>query len=254
MLVTYTVKGRLARHIFFDNIFEDNSAGEGGAIFIGGNSEPVISNNKIISNLSDSGGGIAINAASATITENEIKDNRSPHFGAGVHMSFLSSYGQKVVLHNNVISGNRADRWGGGVFFSYSSASTPHAVIISDNEISNNQAEWGGGIYAADNLTIANNVLRGNIADLGGGLYLDAAVILDGNLFDRNTGRKQGGGIYISAPTAFVDHNFDLVPDPMSFNEFSQNNPNGYWYDLPPRASMLFKEEGERIHFDWEAH
>jgi hypothetical protein len=159
-----------------------------------------LQNGSAAPNRSYEGGGVAIQNASPTITNNVIRNNKAC-FGGGMGMGFSSPLIQRNTITGNsnisVCSGGN----GGGISVR-GEASSVHVEIL-DNVISGNgliNTASGGGIYinGAETAIIKRNILKGNGASgQGGAIYIinasDALIIQ--NLITGNQAFA-GGGIY----------------------------------------------------------
>jgi len=135
-----------------ENIIEGNEAVCGGGISVVCN-VPKIRSNIIRGNRAfNQGGGLQVAITSATISNNQIVSNVSDTVGGGVFTYFCSRSSPTFV--NNLIADNSA--LAGGGFFLYGST-----AVITNNTIAYNQAsEEGGGIYDYwAKATIANNII-----------------------------------------------------------------------------------------------
>jgi hypothetical protein len=142
------------------------------------------------------GGGIVINRASPTITNNVITNNHASR-GSGIGINFGSP-----LIRLNTITGNINDvtigGGGGGILISGEGSAE-----ILDNVISNNVNASGGGIYlpgAGVTPIIKGNVIKGNSVPLGaagGGIYTvnDSSPLIVQNLITGNHA-SNGGGVY----------------------------------------------------------
>lgn len=131
--------------------------GRGGGIFVGGASNAIVAQNRILSNTSGYGGGIYhFGSMTLTLTSNEIVDNVASHRGGGILLEHCSD-----IVRANVISGNAAADDGGGILI-WSAA--PH---LETNRITSNSADSGGGISMGNNATpsLLNNLLISNTQD-----------------------------------------------------------------------------------------
>jgi hypothetical protein len=129
----------------------------GGGIDIGGSQSAQIIGNLIAGNSTFFGGGIHLNAASATIRGNVITANHADYDGGGIALLNASA----AVIVDNLIADNVAVGNGGGINSSVSSGTTP-AVI--GNTLVHNQASDGSAIWAGlydSGLQIADNVVVG---------------------------------------------------------------------------------------------
>ena len=137
---------------------------DGGGVYCS-SSSPIIANNIIIGNVSETyGGGISCNYSAAIIIDNLIRLNSSS-YGGGIS---FDRYTSSVITGNN-ITNNNAEEGGGIGCFVFSSPS------ITNNTISENSADTkGGGIYCYYNssATITNTIIWDNTASLGSDIYV----------------------------------------------------------------------------------
>jgi parallel beta-helix repeat protein len=210
----------------------------GGGVFVAGGASPVISNTWIISNSAGAGGGIALedgtslllygsrlernsgtglhmNNASATIISSTLRFNHSP--GRGGAMSVLDS---NVVLSDSLVFSNTAASNAGGLYIVNSTGRAVGNTIqhnvsggggggifvwqdstfeIFDNLIEHNVGNGQGGIgvsVGADVQIISNTIQHNeSLVHWGGGIGVDGAmVVISGNLILSNTVRNHGGG------------------------------------------------------------
>jgi hypothetical protein len=158
------------------------------------------------------GGGIEINGASPTITNNIITANYAIG-GAGIHV-----YGGSPLIQGNTISENsRADNTdgdGGGISVSGSSTQFANPKILNNTITDNRTGGSGGGIlvsYYASPL-IQNNYIAGNYAYAGGGgialTSYQTPIVLQ-NIIVNNTsvGEQGGGGILVGGSQPQVINN-----------------------------------------------
>ncbi len=153
------------------NTFSNNAAsGVGGAINCSGiynSSNANISNNIIINNSANNGGGIYCTNNSPKITGNFIFNNTASNGGA----IYCFNDGVPVIM-NNSIANNTAANGGGGIYCDYTFSSP----AITGNTISNNSASKGGALYCSlySGLVVNNTIIWGNTASTSGNqLYLD---------------------------------------------------------------------------------
>jgi len=139
------------------------------------------------------GGGVRIENASPTITNNIIKHNAAlSTWGAG---GGLYCYVSTSSITNNVITDNTASYQGGGIVAAYQSNLT-----IDHNLFTRNRSTWGGGICChGDDSSIANNLIVDNDADAGGGVqFSDSISVLTQNAVESNEALHQGGGLNVN--------------------------------------------------------
>ncbi|MHC4945333.1 MAG: right-handed parallel beta-helix repeat-containing protein [Planctomycetota bacterium] len=180
-----------------DNVISYNSADNGGScggIGIREYCNPVIENNLIIGNSSESSscGGIgATYDCSGTIKDNVICDNWAGDSCGGIGFST----NVHLVITDNLIHGNSANRGGGIAYWTNSSANLTNNMIYE-----NSAAEYGGGFYCSDNCSavLTNNMIYGNsAAEYAGGIacYNNSSAVLTNNMIYGNSAAIAGGGI-----------------------------------------------------------
>jgi parallel beta-helix repeat protein len=150
------------------------------------------------------GGGVLIGAASPTIENNIIQDNKACLGGGGI-----STQGSPHIL-NNVIQNNShtscfAGVGGGGV-----NIDGPGTVILYGNVIRHNSFSGGGGggiaVLGRSTPVLENNIIVENsagVGESGGGLSIGypASPLVVQNLFAGNTATNGGAiSIYLSDP------------------------------------------------------
>jgi parallel beta-helix repeat protein len=146
------------------------------------------------------GGGIFINSASPTITNNIIQNNVACADGAGIAVEGGAAPRiQGNTIKNNAESGCYGG-WGGGIYV----GGTNPAQIIG-NVIENNKVAGDGGgigIFSTGAPTISNNIISGNTATgtfpacQGGGIFSvnnSNPLILQNLIYNNTAG--QGGGV-----------------------------------------------------------
>jgi ELWxxDGT repeat protein len=156
----------------------------------------------------DSGGGILINNASPTITDNRIAENQAC-YGAGIAVD-----GGSPLIQSNDISHNKIILCSAGFGAGIQVSGSGGAPEIVDNLISNNaRAFYGGGIDAESNqqgTIIRGNAIINNAADYGGGIFNSGgnpgATIVQ-NLIAGNAGYQGGGGLEVRGVPAEISNN-----------------------------------------------
>ena len=210
----------------------NGSGTDGGGIFID-HASPTVTNNSISDNTADWGGGIFINVGSPLIQNNAVSANQAS-IGAGIAVDFGSS----PRILGNVISGNAGSTGGGGIVLWAAGTATLQGNTIRNNSSSN----YGGGIWSVNgsHATILQNLVAGNQAGTGGG----ASAASQGDSFINNTfvdnDSTAGAGVYL--PSAGFVNNIvlgkpgktALYRDPVYLGNFSHNivyAPSGNAYD-----------------------
>ena len=152
------------------------------------------------------GGGVRIQSASPTITNNVVTENTACN-GLGISVRFSSALIQGNTINRNVRQGCSGGTGGGGIQVVGAGAAKIIGNVISDHVMTSGD---GGGIalFAAGTPTIQGNVISGNTASglspcaRGGGISMfnnsDADII--GNLIVGNSAGC-GGGIQWLVPS-----------------------------------------------------
>ena len=195
------------------NSFEYNRAGQSGGGAFSVNSTVSFSNNLFKNNSAQYGGGIEVfHYGNATATNNTFSRNTASSYGGGIDVY------RRVVANftGNIFEYNSAVELGGGAALEDSTGS------FNSNLFMNNTARFGGGIgmgvaggeievYKISNVSATNNTFTSNSA-VGGG-EIDTGIGVEanfmGNIFEYNTARKLGGGVYFNNAT--VNFNNNLV-------------------------------------------
>jgi len=204
----------------------NGKANRGGGIYCYVFTSPTITNNLIIKNIAQQpieesrGGGIHLNGASPTISNNYISYNNAD-FGSGI------CYGNnsRGTISGNYISENgksTSDRRGGGIMLE--EYSRPY---LSDNIFKGNAAGYGGGIYATDNCDdriLRCSFIENRAGQRGGGLYTyGCRPPVKQCEFSGNVSSYYGGAIHIE--------NGDLAISQCIFFNNSATNRGGALYN-----------------------
>lgn len=182
-----------------NTIFTDNSAAEGGSLYIAG--APLLENVTVTRSTARDGGGIYIKDTDygengdVKLNGVSIMDNIASESGGGI---YLWDY-VEATIKNSTISGNRASD-GGGIYYDESYYGGGFLDIIN-TEITGNMANSsGGGIhnYKGDLMTLTNVTLSGNTANIGGGLYnYVTEVIVNNSIIWGNNASTEEKNIFI---------------------------------------------------------
>lgn len=156
-----------------DNVFENNSADLGGAIFLAwARHEVLITDNKFRGNEAELGGALHLTggyySGTYSIVGNLIVDNTSGDGGGGIYSDVTIA--DVVSIVNNFIVGNTSEKGNGGGISLVGNITYPARADIINNTIAENTADGsGGGIYADNGTpTITNCILWDNTDDLDG--------------------------------------------------------------------------------------
>ena len=134
------------------------------------------------------GGGIYLNASSARLYNNRLFSNTA-EYGGGM----FADYGSPT-LGGNTFATNTASIDGGGAHLYYSVAA------LDGNTVFSNDAQYGGGLYFQNSSdTLSNTIVANNRASLNGsGLYMwGASPRLLHTTLVRNTG-GDGSSVYVT--------------------------------------------------------
>jgi len=141
------------------------------------------------------GGGIYCTSSSPIIQDNIIIENISETYGGGISCNYSSP---KIL--DNIITQNSA-LYGGGISFDRYTSS-----IIQGNTIINNYAQNGGGIgcFVFSSPFITNNTIANNSASAtGGGIYCyygSSAIVTNTIVWDNDAPNASNISVYSSAP------------------------------------------------------
>ena len=217
--------------------FTDNSAGDFGAvaIFSPGSSvsNSTFSNNRATANyanLGDGAGALFLGSESQTvISESIFSHNSSGTIGGAVATRPInywldtnysgrgtnSSEGAKVDILSSTFEYNSAGTRGGAFFNSvYDSDAKAGYAYINDSYFNNNDANLGGAIFVEGwtdsvgnnaKLWVENSHFNNNAAESNGGaIYNESVLTVNNNEFKNNTASENGGAIY-----NYVSLNYD---------------------------------------------
>jgi hypothetical protein len=208
ILLTDTARPALNR-LTIDN----NSAYQGGGLWVDAGPEVVIVDSKITSNTAQHAGGGLYSKSDVRLINTLLAHNQSGDNGGGAYISSsadlnlarfenntamgsgggLSVSGPVTLTHSSLLN-NLADMGSGGGLYAGGS------LLIKDSRLGNNvsRSSSGGGAYAFGPAKVADTILVSNSAALrGGGLAVLQAVEVQRSEFLRNTGLQSGGGLAV---------------------------------------------------------
>lgn len=214
------------------NIIRDNTAGEGGGVYVYGDPvninapsnppvhiTPVIADNTFLNNSAikvhgypppdndypaaehgDGGAIVCFQGVDAAITGNTIQNNHADFYGGGLH---LRQWSNGEISNNQIISNDSA--LGAGVHITYMSSPTIRRNTIQGNSAGN----FGGGgifVYYNSNPLIERNRVRANSSLTGAGISINygSAGIVRNNLIDQNL---LGSAIQLAGSSPWINHN-----------------------------------------------
>ena len=171
----------------------------GGGVFVDRSSLNISGSSSFINNSAENGGGVYVQKNSnVNMSENTMFIGNLAINGGGVHAGSNSNV---KIMGNTTFSGNSASKGGGGVY-----EDSDCILNIDENAtFRGNSAKFGGGVYAHSdtNASISgNSTLIGNTASYGGGVYTGSNSILlnSGNtIFINNSATICGGGIHVDS-------------------------------------------------------
>jgi hypothetical protein len=188
---------------FFNNQAE---IGFGGAINNTESSDLTLTESDVIYNLAGgSGGGVSIDAATATLVKSTFSVNQADFDGGAVS----NENGGTLTSRDTSMSGNSAGRNGGAIA---DATGTWTSTMIRRNTLERNSAVDGGGIHyvgaAGGKLFVLNSTFSANSADRGGAIFDTGS----GSMAMANT-TSYGQVISFNGGTLFSDSSIPLEFD-----------------------------------------
>lgn len=215
-----------------------DAQGQGRVMTIIGEVAPVIEGLRFTNGSAQTGGGLYVYSATATLRQNRIYSNAATYSGAGLYLLYSPSIIQNNQVYSNVTGANGH---GGGLNLAGSPAqvkentftanqahtggamklSNAGAFVYSNTFQSNTAFDYlsgsntfdgaGGGIEVTDSRlteTIRNNLFRQNTARRGGGINtFNTAIVIAENSFQQNNAPYHGGALYIQWGTPVIQYN-----------------------------------------------
>ena len=232
------------------NTFKANDAGDvgnGGAILIApgmilDSNSNVYENNKAVL------GGAIYNLGNATVTDDVFCDNSAVYNGGAIYSGESLTVNRTRFIDNSVTTGTDAmiNNYGGGAILASGLLAVDNCVLTGnlaayDDNGSENDSAYGGAIFvfnSTDDVSITNSNFTANIAGSAGAVYVydpqyrdEGVVHIDSNNFSKNMA-YQGGAIALQH-SAIVSNNY--------FTQNSLNNENDNI--LPFGAAIEFYNE-----------
>ncbi|MEJ2637165.1 MAG: right-handed parallel beta-helix repeat-containing protein [Calditrichia bacterium] len=137
--------------IISGNSISDNSAFDGGGIYLDGFDSAIVSGNTIFRNHTngDGGGGIYVNGLYTDIFQNRIIGNTTTEQGGGGGIHVMS--GIPLMIHDNIIMNNYANTGGGLYFYALGTMSVYNNIVVHNSAaaqyLEGIPGGTGGGIY-----------------------------------------------------------------------------------------------------------
>ncbi len=188
-----------------------NAQNQGRGIYITGNISPTLEGLRVTGGNAaglggyiyygtyDTGGGVYVITATATLSNNQVFSNTAPYGGGGLCLVYSAAR-----LNGNTIFSNAVTTGGGGLFL-YNNAATLEGNTVTSNTSGN----LGGGLYLfGSSATLKGNTITFNTAHtFGGGIDVaSCSPTFSGNLFSNNSAQK-GGGLYLWYSTSILTNN-----------------------------------------------
>lgn len=194
-------------------IFENNQAGEGGAIYNSRYSSPAISYSTFENNSASTRGGAVFNTRNTptfshcTFTGNETTGYAS-NDGGGAIYNTASNAAEGVVISNCTFTNNSVpttgtNTYGGGAIYS---SLDPGKLEISSSTFNENTGKYGGAIYHRSgndanrnnsDVSISQSNFFDNLAEYGGAIFSDRHhTIVTSSYIRGNEATEQAGGFY----------------------------------------------------------
>lgn len=175
--------------------FGNSSVNAGGAVWVGGNSQAVISGGTYRDNTAGgNAGGIYGKQADMKITGGTISGNYGAKDGGGVYFR----EGNMDITGEVLITGNTSKTVGGGVCYSGEATGTISDGVV----IEKNVAGSGGGmiVQGKANVKMTGGTIRNHsVTGSGGGVYLhNSTFTMTGGSITGNKAKVGGGGLYIN--------------------------------------------------------
>jgi hypothetical protein len=139
------------------------------------------------------GGGIYVNAASPTLRNLVVRDNRANRMGAGFGGG-IQLRSSAARLSNVLVADNVASYYGGGL-----SLYQAHGAVLENVRVVQNRASYGGGLaaYASSPVRITNGIFSKNDGAAGGAIMVQygSMEVINASLVDNVA--NGGAGLYL---------------------------------------------------------
>ena len=183
---------------FTENIFQNNTAEIGGALFIHESNILILTHNTFQNNSATYAGGSLYVQANNTLvlTENVFENNLAKFAGRLFAVYNNINIFAENMFQNNLAS-TSASGYGGALL-----VFQENTVILTKNTFQKNFADYGSVLHVNTNnsLNLTGNTFQDNSANISGGVLLavtNNALILTGNTFQNNSANKSGGVLYV---------------------------------------------------------
>ena len=205
--------GDYEKHIISDCKFYNNTAYNGGAIYLEGDNSKLINCEFEDNEANVSGGAVFLIGWYANITGSTFKNNNASQLGGAVAMysakpaviegsTFINNaalnggavswQGTAGSITDSTFTENKASGNGGAVFWG-----TTDEGIITGGEFSKNDATFGGAIFVNENSALdVTSTFTENSAENGGAIALYGNATITQSEFTKNTAQNYGGVIF----------------------------------------------------------
>ena len=183
----------------------------GGGVFVAG-ATATLSNNTVFGNVARDGGGVYVSNSTTTLRSNQVFSNSAGNSGGGmcvIHSDDLSyeyNIDTTVAILGNQVFSNTAGSSGGGIYVNndtfYVAGVDGPTVDLVDNQMLSNVAEVDGL-----SVNLVDNQVFGNVAGYeGGGIFVGRSYMfsgpptvatLVGNTVAGNRAESHGGGLLL---------------------------------------------------------
>ena len=177
------------------------SYGQGGAVYIAGNSNVKTGSSKFTNNVAENvGGAVAANGGSYyEISASSFTGNSSYGQGGAVYIYDNSTF----KTSNGTFTSNSSETgYGGAIALSNAKKTT----FLNDLKMNSNSAVSGGGLYVS-NTTVsipkASSIKNNTAEDYGGGIFVTGSSFTLKNATLQENSAYRGGGVYTTTDSAF---------------------------------------------------
>lgn len=169
-------------------LIDNNSAYQGGGLWVDAGPEVVIVNSGIISNFAQHAGGGIYSESDVRLISAQIERNQSSDNGGGLEVAGA------LDMHGGKVLSNTAANGGGGARVAMT------ATLDSGYWEGNTTNGYGGGLFASNLIMTGTQFINNQGYGSGGGAYLNGPGQLSGGRFERNRAIGfRGGGLYANS-------------------------------------------------------
>lgn len=230
----------------------DSYTGGGIDGFSYGSGHLTVENCIIEGNTAQFGGGIAGGEdQDLTLVDVVVRDNTASASGGGIYMwggqmrraevyGNTGTFGGGIYVERGRLAGDAYSHvydndaeYGGGIYLT-------EAELAGGIPVDDNTADYGGGVAGRGTVLFEGAEVRNNTAQRGGGAYLwyDAEATFDGCVFEGNTAKHKGGGVFIR------EDRLESVNSSWGVGE-NDNDPD----DVAIRDGSVYGDYGEATSF-----